>query len=382
MFFLRIIRFALIVSVLSFLFEPNSSQAQVKTGTTETIDGVTLKLNVYRGNKGKDGVTVILLHHFDEKGGDANKGWKDLAESIQKAGHTVVSFDFRGYGESTGVDKEKFWNQLEFPANSRYIRKSGKDRFPETISHTDFQPAYYPFLVNDVAAVRAYLDRMNDSGEINTSNIVVIGAGQGATVGALWMLSEFLRRQAVPVNPLLPLQIANNLPVNQLDLRSPEGKDLAAGIFLSMSPTLGRMRIPVEAWLKELGKEQKVPLAFIYGAEDKSSKDFATQALLSINPQHFGKTPVKEFELLKDLPVQTKLFGSQLLDSELPTLNWIFKDYLNKVFDNRLLVEPRTRSFDKFPAFWISRVGRTPVRIKETDMAPRFLPLQYFGINR
>ena len=33
----------------------------------------------------------------------------------------------------------------------------------------------------------------NDDGEANSSNIIVIGAGEGATLGALWMASEWRR---------------------------------------------------------------------------------------------------------------------------------------------------------------------------------------------
>ncbi len=381
--FLRINRVALGLLVLICLMQPQPSQADSKTYTIDTIDGVKLKVNYYRGNKGKDGVTVLLLHHFDKQGGDANKGWKGIAETIQKAGHNVVTFDFRGHGESTGVEKEKFWS-AEFPYNTRYIRKTAKDRFPETISHSEFDQRYYAYLVNDIAAVRAFLDRLNDSGEVNTSNIVVIGAGQGATLGALWMASEFKRRQAIPFNPVVTVPAANRLPINAFDMREPAGKDFAAGIFLSISPTIGGLSVPLISWIEEIGKEQKVPLAFVYGKEDKGDPAIAQALLKKIDPNYRSNgKPNKGFELFREHGVATKLSGSQLLAPEFRTQDWIIKDYLNDVFQNRPLVEVKTREFDKYPAFWISTnmLTLSPVRLSPTDKAPRPLPLSQFGIK-
>jgi len=387
---LRAIRYALVLPLLAVLLQPPAAPAQApapekfKSYTVDTIDGVHLKVNLFKGNKGKDGVTVLLLHHFDKQGGDSTKGMKSLAEAFQKAGHTVVTFDFRGHGESTSIDKDVFWAN-EFLYNQRYINRP-KGGVPESISHGDFKPAYYAYLVNDITTVRAFLDRLNDNGDVNTSNIVVVGAGQGATLGALWMASEYRRRQAKPIQPNVGLVILNQLPLNNFILEKEEGRDLAAAIFLSISPTLGGQTVPIVNWIKDLGREQKLPMAFIYGKEEEGSPTVASQLLKSIDPTYAPdrKNPPKDFELLKELAVETKLGNSQLLAAEFPTENWILKTFLNDVFEKRTLREQRTRDFEKYPNFWLTNNGltRTPARILDTDKSPRPLPLAPFGINR
>ena len=66
---------------------------------------------------------------------------------------------------------------------------------PQVIDASRFPNKYFFQLVNDVAAAKSFLDSRNDSGELNSSDIYVVGAGEGATIGALWMASEFSRKR-------------------------------------------------------------------------------------------------------------------------------------------------------------------------------------------
>src|ERR1700733_2750774 len=79
-----------------------------------SYDGVELAGTFYPklpGGKDRD-ACVMLLHNFDRiKGGNSHQdGWDHLAEELQKEGYAVLSFDFRGFGDSKEVSREKFWN--------------------------------------------------------------------------------------------------------------------------------------------------------------------------------------------------------------------------------------------------------------------------------
>ena len=140
-----------------------------------TVDGVKLKAIFYPSTM-KGAPTVIMLHPIGDKLGMTAPEWKSLAEALQRANYSVMTFDFRGHGDSTTIDDKKiFWSHK---ANSNV-----KSKDPEAIALKDYSkngPAYYPVLVNDIAAVRAYLDRRNDDvKDCNTSSIIVIGADTG-----------------------------------------------------------------------------------------------------------------------------------------------------------------------------------------------------------
>src|SRR5262249_58161541 len=132
----------------------------------------------------------------------------------------------------------------------------------------------YPNLVNGVLAARAFLDRKNDSGELNTSNLIVIGAGHGATVGALWLASECHLKHGTPpgaaVGPVLDPRLI------KWDMNY-ECKDVRAAIWLSISPTLVSANgLPVRDWfLEAAGKMNKVPTVFLFGKEDKAGDERA-----------------------------------------------------------------------------------------------------------
>ena len=108
---------------------------------------------------------------------------------------------------------------------------------PVAIDHKDFQAAYYRYLVNDITAAKAYLDRRNDDGELNTSNTIVIGAGEGATLGALWLAQECRKKR--DKNPP-PMGGIARPPM----LAESEGKDVACAVWLTISSKLAGAGVP------------------------------------------------------------------------------------------------------------------------------------------
>jgi hypothetical protein len=316
-----------------------------------TFDEVELSGTFYRsapadGKKDKDTV-VLLLHDFrHNKGGSSQEdGWHQLAGQLQKEGYAVLSFDFRGFGNSKSVSP-KFWS---FPHNSRGIRGGSKKNPPATIDEKDFSANYFLTLVNDIAAARAYLNIKNDANEVNSSNIIVLGAGQGATLGALWLASELRRQKDNQSDRLFP----GILPQFR-SLDEPEGNDVAGAVWLTIYPTLENKLIGsslIKALVDEAKKARNpIPTLFLYAKNDVKANDFLNKnsdlkALFAENSKKKGG--VKE----KSVPRAGDLAGSKLLSSRLQTADFIL-DYLNNVVEERGSRTRKDRQDKNFAFCW------------------------------
>jgi pimeloyl-ACP methyl ester carboxylesterase len=356
-----------------------------KSVTFETSDGVKLR-GVFYANadqlKKKEAV-VLLLHNFDMKtGGDSHAdGWDALAEALQKDGYAVLTFDFRGFGESKKIVPAKFWDFSKDDHN-KAVKGWKKKPLPETIDHQDFEAAYYPYLVNDVAAARRFLDRSNDDREINTSSLIVIGAGEGATVGALWMASEWHRKKA-------KLDAAGHVQFDKFNhpvLEEAEGRDLAGALWLSLSPTLaGRNQPELRRWLGEVGGADQVPMGFYYGGEDAAGEKNAVHGLDEIRSaakQIDSKLDDDGFKAKYPRTIKfpigdTKLVGSELLQKDLPTQEAVLK-YVNPVMEDRGTIGRRTRNLPTATYFWVFP-GAQPVLAGPADEeTPPLIPVNLF----
>jgi pimeloyl-ACP methyl ester carboxylesterase len=307
-----------------------------------TCDGMELDGTFYPGASGKRDACVLLLHNFTAKkgGGSHQDGWDMLAAMLQKEGYSVLSFDFRGFGGSKSVS-DKFWSHSH---NKMLLRGPTARKLPTSIDEKDFPPNYYPVLVNDIAAARAFLDRRNDAGEVNTSNLVVIGAGEGATLGALWMAAECRRYKAPMMIGLAP-KLADD----------PEGKDIAAAFWLSINPSLAGVRMAgLRSALTEAARDTKVPTVFIYGGGDESASNIASTYYKVVNTLPNGKSAeLKDTTGTKGI-AKTNLSGSKLLQDRdrLGTATFIV-NHLNKVMDARGSRESKKRELEKFAYYWV-----------------------------
>jgi dienelactone hydrolase len=353
------------------------AKADVKRVSFNSYDGVELSGDYYPSAGGKRDAVVLLLHDFDHKRGGNQGKMGALAARLQKDGYAVLTFDFRGFGDSKTVTND-FWG---FPHNNNPMnirKRGGAGGPPTTIDQKDFKAAYYPYLVNDIAAARAYLDRRNDAGELNSSNIVVIGAGHGATLGALWLAHEAaLRKDKNPPNPLgFPLK-----PV----LGDPEVKDVACAVWLSISPTLPGTAGPgrpignfVTGWLREVNGRNRVPMAFIYGQKDLTSRNFANSLLKSIK---MGKPTVAG---TGEKALRTKAYGSALLDRDATdtpneALNWIVSTYLDRgVMSGRRAREAIKRQVEKY-AYYYVLPNKAVVQAKRPGQEPRVAVNVFLG---
>lgn len=92
---MRLLRSAMTAVALCFVFAI-SAHAQVREFDIKASDGVTLKATFY--STGRTAPTVLLLHQCNMD----RKSWQPLAGELVKRGMNVMTFDFRGYGESEG----------------------------------------------------------------------------------------------------------------------------------------------------------------------------------------------------------------------------------------------------------------------------------------
>jgi hypothetical protein len=347
-------RLILAAGLFAALLDPSPALAQkVDRVKFDTCDGVELHGSWY----GKDAKStcVILLHNVGgpKPGNSQQDGWDRLAKALNEKGFAVLAFDFRGHGNSTSV-VPGFW-QKAYNAGVRGGPKS------ETINHKDFQKSYYPILVNDIAAAKAFLDRRNDSGECNSRSIILIGAQEGAALGVMWLASEWHRFQVISSFPRVRLDTA------------PEGKNVIACVWLSMTgsqPELGN-------WLKAIGKDKKVPMGFLYGANDATAASFAQKWAKDLK----GTTsPTKELTAA-DAIAKSSLAGSDLLRKDLDTVDRI-ATYCTKVISNDKITpaDPAKVEFEKKGYAW--SFGGAPIPGKGVDeKLLQAVPLANLGVR-
>jgi hypothetical protein len=286
---------------------PVHSQQEAAPVQFTTFDKVELHGSFYSSPKLKEAPCVILLTKF---GGDREKAnWKELAESL-RPDYAVLSFDFRGHGESTDVSPQ-FWQV----ANNFIIKGAG--RMPTHINFKEFPPAYLPVLANDISAAKRYLDERNDLGACNSSNVILIGAEEGAAIAALWIASEFQH----------PHYTKNAFGQWAVDPQQKlEGEDIAAGLWLTMPRTLGNVFV---GGLLRGRPRDKVPMAFFYGKHDSKGSQ-AAQAIWS----YLSQSSREKMEQTRLRDKDTKLAGTDLLKTDLGTIVDINK-YLTNVMERR-----------------------------------------------
>lgn len=295
--------------------------AQPEDASIDTLDRVRLR-GVFAPGKAK-APCVILLHNIGGKRTD--KGWKELIEALAKKEYAVLSLDFRGHGDSTLITKpETFWM---VQANKNFVKyhKDTKDRI-EKIDKAD----YKPMLVSDIAAARRFLEE-NAAG--NIGNIVLIGAEEGAAVGALWLATEWQRRPSKKFNNGFAEYWAPDLTSDFV-----EGEDIACCVWLTMPERFAQAK--VSSWLANKYIRDKVPMAFFCGSKDRTAVSSADRMVEEIKKG--GKKEDLEFTTVRKKSTDAK--GAQLLLKD-GTIDDIIS-YIDKCVDKR---EPSSRKRELSP---------------------------------
>ena len=313
-------------------------------------DGVQLWGTFYRAAKGKDAPVVLLLPNI---GGQRDQdGWVRLAGKLQEHGFAVLSLDWRGHGDSRNVD-ERFWQQAFNKQGVRAPAPGARD----TIRREDFAPEYYPMLVNDLAAARLFLDRLNDEGKCNAAHVFVVAAHEGATLAALWLYFEACR---YPVNG--PKPVVLDAP--------PESKTIAGVAFLNLTGTLVDREMPLLEALRLPAGERRVPMTFVFGSEDAAGAALPRRIMSEVRPNLLSQTIIPG----------ARQSGHALLAADLPTAASIAA-YFEPLAKHRTgawaLREPEQKNFLwKIPSSATSLLAKTR---GEKLMQP--VPLTALGIR-
>ncbi len=288
----------------------------------DSVDGVELRGTFYPASKAK-APAVLMLHRY----GGNRQAWEKLAEELQNKGFAVLTFDFRGHGESTGVNPEVFW---KINANTTLINGAKQNR--KAIRFADFKRSYPPMLVNDIMAAKRYLDKQNDAGLCNSSNLILIGAEEGAALGCLWIHEEWDRRP----------QIRTTLNRWIYDPQGkPFGEDIAAAIWLS--PAAGLYGKSAGPWLDKKEIRDKIPMLFYASKEDSAGVGAASQLYEDLKRRN--KLDLTFPPVLKP----GKERGADLVSKKDDKVREDIAKYLEKVIDKRGVNAWKIREPEKGP---------------------------------
>ncbi len=307
------------IAFLSNTRQINGQPAEPDVVRIETVDGLNLWGKWFQGGKGNKSDTVLLVHAYGQA---CSKGqWETLAKALQKEDFSVLMLDLRGHGESAKTRALKDWTLF---CEQAYNRHSGYNLNPKAntqeIKLTSFRPAYYPYLINDLAAARRFIDKKNDSNHCNSGRIFIIAEGSICPLVMMTVSTEYLR------NGVFPAVIGANAP------ESPAGRDIAGLIFLSWASSTGigqstALNVMNTAWGKpEIWQDLKpmktlvgerirenISMMFVYSKEDTASAAEMRRWFKRFNiaPNKKEDALLRKYSL--EVPAE-KLAGIKLMD--------------------------------------------------------------------
>jgi hypothetical protein len=256
-----------------------------------TPDGVELHGRFHRAGNPKGPIVLLLYPPGGDRTMDKDSGdWKGLTKRLNEEGYHVLRFDWRGHGKSTTIkEPARFWdvakNPWTGPANYKYVKDSAKSKKPNktdlSVKDIPNLGTYLPALVEDLAGLRIQLDKKNDDNEkgVSSSSIYVIGAGDAAILGLMWMRSEWDRPAVVPKQNQYVFGasdytvVPQQLTTNDFDRA---GDTIAGAIWLSPTLPRGISLRTVENWIATAPRmRDSNPMMFIWGEKDADSKKVA-----------------------------------------------------------------------------------------------------------
>ena len=135
-----------------------------------------------------------------------------------------------------------------------------------------------------MAAARAYLERRNDTRDRNAGQIYVIGFGHGATLGQLWIASEWSRYRVTGVQ-------------NKIATR-PEGRDVAGCVWIDPELALDRQSVPMLDLMRKTTAKKTMLVGLVLADDDDARARFAKQCQEVLNAK--GKAPLVATHTVRD----------------------------------------------------------------------------------
>jgi len=271
--------------------QTSSRAADVEEVKFKTKDGVRLAATFFPSKLGQEAVPIVMLHDDQESRAVFNALARELQnpEGQELQSHAVLTVDLRGHGEST----------TQVGRNGR-TRQLEADR----LKSADYQN----MVLYDMEAVRKFLRKKNDAGQLNLNKLCLLGSGMGANVATAYAAYDW----SVP-----PLA------------RTKQGQDVKALILASPKRNFGGLSI-MKA-LKHPAVRQRISVMLVYGAQDSAAaKD--TKSIHKLLAKYHKMPPRDQRREKQDLfifSMPTSLKGTRLLTdpnfSMLPKLD-IFLD--------------------------------------------------------
>ncbi len=200
-------------------------------------DGVEIRAQFYKAKKGS--ADCIIMMPEPRAGNSFVKGeWTTLAEDLQKKGFSVLLFDWRGIGKSGPESRGSALisdpaNFRAEPFNFKHLLNNGnlgvdKVKLDFAKFPTDYKEK---FIINDLAAVKRFLDTKNNAKEVNSGRTWIISEGKGAGLALAFITAEFRRNSVKQKEDQGLIDIID--PLKPPPEFVPSGKDYAGMIALS-----------------------------------------------------------------------------------------------------------------------------------------------------
>jgi hypothetical protein len=128
-------------------------------------------------------------------------------------------------------------------------------------------------------------------------------------------------------------------------------------------------------WFKHVGREKKIPMAFVCGDGDKTSEQLGQYWVDYMKKKDAKGDTGHKLTGAEAIEKADKVTGSELLQKNLKTQDWVMK-YVGKVMESRGNNEWDQREVDKKMYVWsLPGGGRLPAKVKESK-TPSPVPLQ------
>lgn len=349
-----------VVAAVAFALAGLVTNARAQNPTPEVMsftsaDGVKLQGQLYKSPKGAAVPVVLMLH--DYKANPDEAAWTDTAKLLVEKGYNVFRFDFRGHGKSTDIDPTIFWDTRTMGGviNRQYVKIPAPltPATKNTIKFDEFRhDKYYPMLVQDIAAARNQIDQLNDTGTLNSSTIYLLGAGNSASLGMLYIASEWLRESKKP-NVAVPPQFVGT-GRRLFPGHDAAGLDIGGAIWLSPNIPTGMTAQNIKSWVLSpyaIRMRNETPMLFVHAdgeanAKSRSDTFFNTILMVKAKSGPSGEKLLPPEQTFQHEVKGSKLSGAKLLGNQLKVEETIEK-FLTAVDKERKNKTRKVREWDK-----------------------------------
>ncbi len=276
--------------------KPLPEAQQPREVVLETKDGVLLHIKYYPSKLKKNAVPVVLVHGWGGQGAD----YEPLAAELHKAKDAVIVVDLRGHGKSL------------------YQRIPGTEEKRELVRDRFGKADLVDMAHFDLEAVKAFLVKEHDAGNLNVELLCLVAAEEGAIVALYWIAADWSW-------PQLP-----NLK---------QGQDVQAFVLLSPIPTFKGLPVQNPNALMHPAVRRRLSAMIVAGGEDDKRSADARRVHGFLKRYHppIPEDPeeqVKKQDLfLREQP--TTLQGTKMLAAQELTIKGEIQEFITVRLVNR-----------------------------------------------